>query len=287
MLAQNPLAAPFSLMRFSAPPVTYVSSAASGWSGALIAEVTTAPAGEVVQAHALVSVQRWLTPACFRSRTGPDRWVTHAPGFNVFFPGEANGGEWRGRTRCQLLFITPERVEAVLGTSWERSGLTRWRGPRFEVPFVDHVLAALMRECEADCPGGPLAGDALVAALLGYLDRRRVDAAPARPGALGRRLQHVLEYIEANLARPLRLAELAKVAGVGVRRFSTIFSAETGWPAHRYLVNRRIERAKVLMLDTRLTLAEIGLAVGFADAARFSRVFHQHTGESPRAYRRR
>lgn len=287
MVSPNPLADPASLFRLSAPPATYVSSAGSGWDDALIVEMTSAPAGEVIQDHALVSLQRWLTPACIRRANGPRRWITHAPGFNVFFPGEAHGLEWRGSTRCQVLFVTAARVEAVLGTGWERSGLTRWRGPRFELPFVSHVLSALMRDCEAGFPAGPLAGDALVAALLGYLDRRDVAPAPARPGALGRRLALVLEYIEANLASPLRLAELAKMAGVGVRRFSTIFAAETGWPPHRYLVRRRIERAKALMLDTRLTLAEIGVAVGFGDPAQFSRVFRQHTGESPRAYRRR
>jgi AraC-like DNA-binding protein len=287
MLAPNPLADPFSLLRLSPHPATYVSSAGSGWDGALVAEATTAPAGEILQEHQVVSVQRWLTPACIRSRTGPARWSTHPPGFNLFLPGDAQHGEWRGSIRYQLLFITAERVQAALGTGWERSGLTRWRGPRFELPFVAHLLSALMRDCEAGYPAGPLAGDALVAALVAYLDRRSSGPAPARPGALGRRLHLVREYIEANLARPLRLAELARMAGVGARRFTTLFAAETGWSPHRYLVNRRIERAKALMLDTRLTLADIGSAVGFPDPAQFSRVFRQHTGESPRAYRRR
>lgn len=287
MLDPNPLADPFSLLRFSPAPATHVSSAGSGWEGALVAEVTTAPAGEVLQDHEVVAVQRWLTPACTRSRTGAARWTTHAPGFNLFLPGDAQQEEWRGSIRYQLLFITAERVQAVLGAGWERSGLPRWRGPRFELPFVAHLLSALMRDCEAGFPAGPLAGDALVTALLAYLDRRTTGPAPARPGALGRRLHLVLEYIEANLASPLRLAELARMAGVGARRFTTLFAAETGWSPHRYLVNRRIERAKSLMLDTRLTLAEIGVAVGFADPAQFSRVFRQHTGESPRAYRRR
>lgn len=287
MLALSPLADPSALPTFAQAAATCVSSAGSGWDGAVLFELTTAPAEEIRHVHRLVCVQRWLTPARERTGHGSGDWGARPPGLALFLPGDTQEVQWRGSVRCQLLFVTPARVEAVLGASWERSGLGRWRGPRFDVPFVAHVLSAMLRDCEAGFPAGPRTGDALVAALLAVLDRRRVAPAPARSGALGPRLHHVVEHVEANLARPLRLAELAGLAGVGVRRFSTLFAEETGWPPHQYVIRRRIERAKVLMLDTRLTLAEIGAAVGFSDPAQFSRAFRKHTGEPPLAYRRR
>jgi AraC-like DNA-binding protein len=281
------LSDPGSLLNLSPPPLALVTTASSGWDGAFLADVTTAPAGEYRLNHEVVVIEHWRAPVLVRPANGPAGWTSHAPGFQVCVPGDAQHGAWRGTVQAQFLFVTPERVEAVLGTPWDRTGLLRWRGARTELPFVSRVLSALMRDCESGFPAGPLAGDALIVALLTFLDgRARVGRAP-RPRGLGRRLGAVLEYIDANLARPLRLIELAGMAGVGVRRFSTIFMAETGWSPHRYVLNRRIERAKSLMLDTRLTLGEVAQAVGVSDQAQFSKLFRQYTGETPSAYRRR
>jgi len=100
-----------------------------------------------------------------------------------------------------------------------------------------------------------------------------------------RRIALVREYIEANLARPLRLAELASLAGVCERRFGEIFATETGCSPHRYVPQRRIERAKTLLRDPELTLGQIAEAVGFADAAHLCRVFRRHVGATPGAHR--
>lgn len=285
--ARDPFATPLSLFKVSAPPSTLVGSAGSGWDGAFFAEATSAPAGEVFQDHEVVVIQRWLTALRTRPTSRPGDWVTHAPGVRVRLPGDSEYGEWRGTLRLQLLFVTPERVEAVLGRPWDRTGLARWPDPRLELPFVGDVLSAMRQDVDAGHPAGPLTGDALLVALLSYLDSRGVTRPSPPPGAMGRRMERVREFIEANLARPLRLSELAGQAGLGVRRFGAVFAAETGWSPHRYVLNRRIEQAKVLMRDPELTLGQIALAVGFADQAHFSRVFGRYAGEAPRAYRRR
>ena len=264
-----------------------MASATSGWDGAFLAEGTAAPTGEALHDHQTLVVQHWLTPNPARPIRGTGDWTTLEPGVRLRFPGETEYAEWRGSPRSRFLFVTPERVEAVLGTRWQDSGITGWRGPRYQLPFVEHVLGAMMRDMEAGYPAGPLSGEALTLALLHHLNGLDLAARSPRPGALGRRLDLVREYIEANLARPLRLAELAALAGVGVRRFGAIFAAETGWSPHRFVLYRRVERAKELMRDPDLTLAQIAHAVGFADPTQFSRVFRQHTGEAPRMYRRR
>lgn len=281
------LSDPLSLFKVSVPPARCVSSAGSGWDGAFFAEVTAAPAGEFGQVHDVVMIHRWLTPLRIRPVAGPAGWTTHAPAVWLRFPGDAQFGEWRGSVQSQFLFLTPERVEAVLGKSWDRTGLTRWRDPCLHLQFASSVLSAMKQDVDTGHPAGPLTGDSLVVALLAYLDGRGAAASSPGPDALGRRLDLVREYIDANLARPLRLAELATLAGVGVRRFGTIFAAETGWSPHRYVLHRRVERAKVLMRDPELTLSQVGRAVGFSGESQFGRVFRQFVGEAPRTYRRR
>jgi AraC family transcriptional regulator len=270
----------------SVPPVRFVASFDAGWDGALLTEGDAPPSGgEARHDHEVVMVARWLTPNDARPFASRRGWTTLPPGIRLCLPGDREYAEWRGHPRSQFLFIAPERVEAVLGTAWDRSGLARWREPRHALPFVDSVVAAMMADLEAGHPAGPLVGDSLLVSLLTHLH----GAVPpkARRGALGRRIERVREYIEANLASPLSVNELAEVAGVGPRRFGALFAAETGASPHQYVLRRRVERAKELMHDPARSLAEIGRAVGFRDPGQFSRVFRQHAGETARAYRRR
>lgn len=286
-LSGDLLADPRTLFRVSVPPARCVTSLGSGWDGALLVDVTTAPAGGYHQDHELLVVQRWSSPLCLQDDGSADGWTTLRPGAMLRFPGDGQHGRWRGTSACQLLFVTPARVAAVLGTGWEESGLLRWREPTFGPSFVGEVLSALARDVEDGYPAGPVTGDTLVVALLSHLDRR--GAAPGSPGprALGRRVAHVLEYIDANLARSLTLAELATVACVRVRRLTDLFTAATGHPPHRYIVHRRIERAKLLMRDPEVSLAQVAQAVGFSGPSQLSRVFRQWTGQSPSAFRGR
>lgn len=285
---RDPMPDPRFQFTVSVPPVRFLASARSGWDGALFTHGEASPTGgEARHEHQVLMVQRWLTPIEARQIGTPGGWSTLPPGVRICLPGEREFAEWRGRPRSQFLFLAPERVEAVLGKRWEDTGLAQLRDPRHPLPFVEHVLAAMMEDVESGHPSGPLVGESLLVALLSHLDARGSALSPPKRGALGRRLDAVRDHIEANLGRPLHLAELAAVAGVGVRRFGTIFSAETGWSPHQYVLSRRIERAKELMGNPELTLAQISSAVGFSDQAQFSRVFRRFSGEAPRTYRRR
>lgn len=269
-------------------PLRVVTSAAAGWDGALLVDADTGPVrlGEVRHDHTALAIQHWLTPNRARRIGGAGRWTTHAPGVRLALPGDREHGEWTGHNRAPFLFVAPERIEAVLGRPWDRSGLTRWRAVRHQLPFVEHVVSALTHDVHAGSPAGPITGDALVVALLLHLDGRGAAARPARPGALGGRLEVVRDYIEDHLARPLRLEELAAVAGVEVRRFGPLFAAATGCSLQRHVVLRRIERAKRLARDPELTLAQVARAVGFAGEDQLARAFSQYAGEQPGAHRR-
>lgn len=271
----------------SVPPVRYVASTWAGWSGARLVEGDSGfvLSGEVENEHAALVIQRWQTPHLARPIGGAGGWRTFPPGVRLLVPGDREFGEWCGRPLAQMLFVTPERAQAVLGTSWETSGLTRWHEDRHVVPFVDHVVSALMQDLDAGHPAGPITGDALVAALLLHLDGAGAHAGLPRPGALGRRLDLVRDYIEDNLARPIQLAELAALAGVGLRRLGAVFRAETGCSPQIYILRRRVERAKALLRDSGLSLAQVAQAVGFTDPDQLSRVFCQHAGVNPGTYR--
>lgn len=80
---------------------------------------------------------------------------------------------------------------------------------------------------------------------------------------------------------------LASVSGVSEAHFARAFKMAFGVPPHRYLLTRRIERAKALLRDTDMPILDIALDTGWSSLGTFGRVFRDITGESPTALRAR
>jgi AraC family transcriptional regulator len=97
-------------------------------------------------------------------------------------------------------------------------------------------------------------------------------------------IRRVADLIEDHLDGELRLAMLARQCSLSVSHFSRSFKQSFGVPVHRYVVERRIERAKTLMRRSAISLTEIALSSGFADQASFSRSFGGFVGTSPRRW---
>ncbi|KRR21447.1 AraC family transcriptional regulator [Bradyrhizobium lablabi] len=126
---------------------------------------------------------------------------------------------------------------------------------------------------------------ALAAHLLGHytIDRWRP---PARSPSLDpRRLQRVLDYIEASLGVEIRLEELAAQACISPYHFSRLFREATGLSPHRYVIDRRVQAARQELARDNLSLVEIALEFGFGSQANFTRVFRKATSLTPGQYR--
>ncbi len=102
----------------------------------------------------------------------------------------------------------------------------------------------------------------------------------------GLRLDAMLDFIDSRLAEPLRLEALAIHAGVSRAHFVRRFRQVTGLSPHRYITQRRIERAKELLRDSHWSVAQIALEVGFGNQSHFTQVFHAYTGQTPRDFQR-
>lgn len=100
------------------------------------------------------------------------------------------------------------------------------------------------------------------------------------------RLSHVRDLIEAELDQDLSLERLAGEAGIGAHAFSAAFVRAFGVSPHRYVVERRIERAKRLLRDSDLPMATIAVQAGFANQSHLASVFKRTVGVTPGQYRR-
>ena len=83
------------------------------------------------------------------------------------------------------------------------------------------------------------------------------------------------------------IPQLARVSGVSEAHFARSFKDAFGIPPHRYLLTRRIERAKAQLRDTDLPITEIAFQTGWNSLGTFGRIFRDITGESPSELRAR
>jgi AraC-like DNA-binding protein len=112
------------------------------------------------------------------------------------------------------------------------------------------------------------------------------EAWTARLAALPKwRLRRVTAYIDEHIEDPIRLADLARAAGLTPMYFAAQFRLALGMPPHLYVQHRRINRAQELLRDPTQALVEIALSVGFQTQAHFTTVFGRLTGATPHRWR--
>ena len=158
-----------------------------------------------------------------------------------------------------------------------------------EDPFISQLLLALRDEARAGNPGGALYGESLGTALVAHLVRRHSvccqDLRQYRGGLPMNRLRFVTEYIEDNLETDLALLDLANILQMSVFHFARSFKQSTGLTPHQYVLRKRIERAKSLLVDQGLSIAEVALRCGFGSQSNFTTAFRRLTNATPGAYR--
>jgi transcriptional regulator GlxA family with amidase domain len=108
-----------------------------------------------------------------------------------------------------------------------------------------------------------------------------------RRAALLRRMLRAKDRMDAASQEDWTVSRLAAVSGVSEAHFARAFKLAFGAPPHRYLLTRRIERAKALLRDTDLPVIDIALQTGWESLGSFGRVFRDITGESPSELRLR
>ncbi len=100
------------------------------------------------------------------------------------------------------------------------------------------------------------------------------------------RIRRLKAFVEAHLSQPIRVADLSGVVGLSATHFSRAFGRSFGEPPHVYLIQRRLDRARHLMLTSDISLSDLAAACGFSDQAHFCRLFRRYTGRTPAAWRR-
>jgi AraC-like DNA-binding protein len=160
-----------------------------------------------------------------------------------------------------------------------------------ELATVIRLCESMMTESRARAPGSTVLCRAYLHQLIGMACRRYGDRlwhlAESRVARTSRRetLVELGRFMRANFQKPLSLADAAEAVGLTPTYLAHVVKKETGRTFLELLTERRLDRAKELIVHTALPIAKIAEMAGFADFAYFTRRFKQLTGSSPSRYR--
>jgi AraC-like DNA-binding protein len=212
---------------------------------------------------------------------GPDSCLVVPAGQH--FIAKTKGSTSHRYVTCE---IEPGAFARVFGDSLSAAELRAYLGPYVLAQGIAQRIESLCRAPSSF----PLAYAESVAAVF-LVELLRAHGAEPRLGdfadAKPERFNPVLDFVEDHLARDIGLFELADLSGLSVTYFWSAFKAAFGMTPDRYIVQRRIERAKTLLQTTDEPVDAICAHVGFLDQNRFSRTFERVTGSPPSAYRSR
>ncbi|MFC5460996.1 helix-turn-helix domain-containing protein [Massilia niabensis] len=159
-----------------------------------------------------------------------------------------------------------------------------------EDPVLAHLAQIARVSVDPAGPATELFLESLLLAVHRHLRARyegRCETVPGpRGGLAGWQEARVKEYIEANLQSGVGVIELATLCQLSVSQFGRAFKASTGITPHRWLVERRLARARELMVRTGRTLADIAHSCGFADQSHLAREFRRAEGVPLSVWRR-
>jgi AraC family transcriptional regulator len=200
-----------------------------------------------------------------------------------------------GRDEVVLVRVMPQLlIEAAARLQMYPTGVNLlFRQPL--VPLTDEKLCAAMAAINAEVAEGADGWREVIGSLINQLVvyllrshinvRRSEEVELSRVGLVDRRLRRAVEFMHDNCARELGLNEIAEAAYLSPFHFARLFKKITSATPHSYLASLRVERARRLLAETDLPLAEVGARVGYESQSHFTKVFREATGLTPRAFR--
>lgn len=155
---------------------------------------------------------------------------------------------------------------------------------------IEAILQLLTEEWQTGAPSGALYVDSLVHALgvrFMLADEVAGAVSVATTSGLPRHiLIRVKDRIEAELGHALTLEVLSQESGYSKSHFLRMFQSAVGQTPYQYLLGRRLHRARQLLKEKHLTLAEVALSCGFSSQAHMTDTFRKHLRTTPGEFRR-
>ena len=202
---------------------------------------------------------------------------------------------WHYREKESLwLYIKLE--PQVLNRIAQESGLSSDLELEYRVLFGDPTILHLAQLLKAEVVKSSVAEEIYIESIRNLLAvhlirnysniRRSQTKQLAKTASLSiLQVKQLQDFIEDNLDQKLSIVQLASLVHLSQFHFARAFKEAVGTTPHRYLVQRRLERSKILLTVTRLSVQEIAIKVGYINLSHFTVQFRRYMGVTPAAYR--
>lgn len=255
----------------------------NSWSGML------APTGHPCLAYCL------HRPARLRRRirgVGGVETGTVRPRQFLVIPGQ-EATEWHrhGSSDMLMLYLRQDMIESVASGNLGATG----QATHFDLtlgtadPLLEQIALSILRLLQQPEDGSSaLYVESLTQTLVLHLLRRETGIAGVSDQAAKQdltALRRIPDLIEAELSSELTIATLAREAQLSPQTFARAFGRRFGTTVHQYIIARRLERAKHLLISTDLPVVQVALQTGFASQSHLATAFKRLTGLTPAEFR--
>ncbi|NRA65653.1 MAG: helix-turn-helix transcriptional regulator [Pseudobacteriovorax sp.] len=226
-------------------------------------------------------------------RNGQHRdFIYHQNDVIVTPAGLESGWRWHAASKVVVVTLEPKKFESF---ALHEVGVVLSKNQVRDIPkFNDENLTTAARLALEALHNGnigddivfeSLARDFLIKLIQKYGDLAGSEAKFSK-GFSSIQFKKVLDFIKQNYSQTFGLDELAKEAGISRHHFSRLFKETTGRSPMQFVLEYRVQKAKLLLSKQNVTLSEIAAQCGFSDQAHFSRAFKAEYGRPPKSFRK-
>jgi AraC family transcriptional regulator len=275
------------------PGTPTVRSPEQGWKGVTVrgyryggSDVEVPP----LRDHVVVAYRRGTTPM---RRNIDGTWTADKVGpgdVSLLTRAVASHWVWSGDIDVVHVYLTGDEVATTCREMYDRdvADVALRDEVRVGDPAIHRTAMLIAREAACGGAGSGLLVDALACQLAVHILRGHADVAFSEPEAGGltsSQERTVRDFVEENLHERISLDDLAAVVRLSRCRFARRFRRSTGTSPHEFVVDRRVLRAKTLLVRTAIPLPDVALRCGFADQSHLTRVFRARVGVTPGRFR--
>jgi AraC family transcriptional regulator len=276
------------------PQLPLIDSYHSGWNGLTFTHYCHPP-HETVEHHLLQHSLVITEPkSCFQAERhldGKFKHYAHGNGRIDVIPAFLNHQtNWDRDVEFSVIAICPTLLIQATQDLMPRE-IELIPQVSIDDPVIQQLALALKLEIQTGCMSGRLYGELLGTALAARLAANYAVTKPSLEfktnGLSQSQLEHVIDYMKANLAQDLSILDLAILTGMSESHFSRSFKQSVGISPYQYLMQQRVKRAQQLLEKRSITISSIALDCGFANQTHLTKVFRQMTGMTPKSYQMR
>lgn len=242
----------------------------------------------------------YLTVTWFKSISGEEFNPYRKLKPNSIWGQSIGSGPWRGvahggvPVQSVSIEVAPEFSMQFLEREYEGQFQNVERafvslGRDGEFPEMKALLSRLWPQ-PGDAPHSKLYYEGKVLEAMGLIVERTRSGVPKKDEAVStadrERMHDVARYIDDHCSAELRISELAAITCMSPTKFKETFKRVNGKTLTQYVQGRRMSQAELLLRQGDLTIAQVGRAVGYTCASRFSTLFRREVGMLPSEFRR-